>query len=364
MTATPLSPKEDPRLIALNYSSYRLFQNLNIWQKLAAYAAPIEEVHVSHRGHFGITRLAAAEFKLPYLGYVAPAKHINDALYDSLQNVTVIRPATLKNLIQNPDNVTLEIETDQGIKEIIGKIIIGADGTYSTVRDLLKIPTEQVDYQQTAIVTITELQRSHHHIAYERFLNNGAIAMLPLTGNRAATIWTDGNDTISQLMQLNEEDFLTQLQKQFGYRLGRLKNIGKRHIYPLKMIQAKTQIQQRVILMGNAAHTLSPIAAQGLNLALYEVASLVDYFNHHPLDAVSLEGFAINQQKISTRLSHHLMELFSKDFFIINTARQIGMLGLDLCHSLKERFAWQALGQSGQVPPLLREQESYDDIIT
>lgn len=354
--ASPISSAEDHRLIALNYSSVCLLKNLNLWPTLHPQAAAINEVHVSHRGHFGTTRLTAAQTEFSTLGYVIPAKYITTALYENLNHITLIRPATLKNI----HNHSITIETPQGEQSLSAKIIIGADGTHSTVRELLAIPTTKTDYQQSALVTTTELNRSHHHIGYERFQSNGAIAMLPLTGNRAATIWTAPNDVIAQLKQLTDDEFLQQLQKQFGYRLGRLIKTTARYSYPLQHIQATEKVRGQVILIGNAAHTLHPIAAQGLNLALFEIAELADYFATQPLDKIFLTNFAAQQQKISTRLSHYLTSLFSNDLFIMKTARQTGMLSLDLCPALKERFISHAMGRSGKMPSLLRERETHE----
>lgn len=362
--ASPLTMTDDHRLIALNYSSICLLKNLGIWPSLSAQAAPIDKIHVSHRGHFGTTKISAAQSKLPVLGYVVPAQYINAALYENLNHITLIRPANLKQLTQHADGATLVIETPQGEKELTGKIIIGADGTQSTVRELLNIKTDKVDYQQSALVTMTELSRSHGNVAYERFQENGAIAMLPLVDNHVATIWTDVNDNITQLMQLSDAEFLEKLQTHFGYRLGKLKNIRQRFRYPLQMIQAAEKVRQRVILIGNAAHTLHPIAAQGLNLALYEIAELSEFFEKNNLETISLQNFAAQQQKVSTQLSHHLSWLFSQDFFITNIARQIGMVGLDLCQPLKNRFARKAIGQTGKVPLLLKERDTYESNAT
>lgn len=351
---------EDPRLIALNDSSCVLFKNLNIWSQLSTYAAAINEVHVSYRGRFGTTRITAEEMKLATLGHVVPAKHINAALLSisqNLKNVELFRPATLKNLTQHENHVDIEIENKNKIQTLETKILIGADGTHSTVRKLIDIPTETVDYQQSAIVTQTELQRSHHNIAYERFHESGAIAMLPLTETHAATIWSDENENIKQLMQLSDQEFLDTLQKRFGYRLGRLKNISKRFVFPLQMIRAKEFKRKNVILIGNAAHTLHPIASQGLNLALREVATLVEFFKNENFTAPALENLAFEttQLNASVRLSHYLPGIFTSDFFVVGIARQLGLIGLDVCQTVKKRFAKAALGRAGKVPKLILE---------
>jgi 2-octaprenyl-6-methoxyphenol hydroxylase len=345
----------DPRLIALNDSSYRLFKNLKLWETLSQYASAINEVHVSYRGRFGSTQIKASEMKMAALGHVVPAKFINSVLNEKIlaaKNVTIFRPASLNHFYQDENGVTAEITMDSRTQILNAKILVGADGTHSTVRDKLNFSVETYDYQQSALVTTTELHRSHHHIAYERFHQSGAIAMLPLSENKVATIWTDHNDTIQQLLQLSDEDFLQKLQKTFGYRLGRLEKISQRFSYPLKMIKTKKRIENRVILIGNAAHTLHPVAAQGFNLALHEIALLSEELlqNNFSLKEMLDEN---SQHSASVRLSHILPAVFSQDFLMLGTLRQLGMVGLDLIHPLKKRFAMSAMGKAKKIPLLM-----------
>lgn len=350
--------KEDERLIALSDSSICLFENIGIWSELVTQAAPIKQIHVSHRGHFGITRMDAATLGLNALGYVIPAKYINAALnsfIESASNIAFLRPAKLEALSQNAEGVDLTISTESGQKQLNAKLVIGADGSYSTVRQLLEIPTEVIDYQQSALVTMTELQRDHHGIAYERFQKEGAIAMLPLPGKQVATIWTERNPVIAELMNLSDDEFLAKLQIQFGFRLGRLKQIGKRSVYPLKMLQVAQQIKQNVLLIGNAAHTVHPIAAQGLNLALYEVAVIAESILKHGVNHFSKEFQAdlLAPPQFNQKLAHRLNGLFSSDHFFVNFSRQLGMIAFDLLPPLKKFFAKRAIGKVGHVPKLL-----------
>jgi 2-octaprenyl-6-methoxyphenol hydroxylase len=353
--AAPLHTQDDPRLIALNYSSYCLLNNIGIWEALNSHATAIKQVHVSDRGHFGITRINASDVNLSALGYVVPAKYINAAIDNNLEGISLFRPAKLKTLIQSEQGATLRIETENGEIELSTQLVIGADGSYSTVREQLGIPSDTIDYHQSALVTITELKRSHNNIAYERFHAAGAIAMLPLTEQRSATIWTDKTDVIEHLLQLNDADFLAELQKQFGYRAGRLLRIGKRHVFPLKMLSTTQMRQQHVILIGNAAHTLNPIAAQGLNLALAEIAMLAEIIQDNPtnINWQSYIEWQQKQQATSTQLSHQLPLAFSSDFSLLNFVRQIGMIGLDICPPMKRGFTRRALGRTAHTPKLL-----------
>jgi len=341
----------DPRLIALNYGSFSFLRKLGLWPRLEKYSAPIQKVHASYRGRFGATRLGAQDIQLPALGYVVPAHRINQALIeamrDSKQTVTELRPARVKALELHEHTSHLTIEHSQGSSRISGHLILAADGTESTVRQLLNFETQTLDYQQSAIVTTSQLGRSHNQIAYERFLQDGALAMLPLQteqGHACATIWTASNTAITHLQALDDQSFMRELQTQFGYRLGRLLNITQRHTFPLRFIQVKNPLQGNVLLIGNAAHTIHPLAAQGLNLALYEIAhlsqTLLDNLRHNQSLNQGLEQKLITfQPKMNLLFSHYLVELFTSRVFGIDLARQLGMAGLDLCPSVKKHLS-------------------------
>lgn len=343
--AATSSHHDDPRLIALNHHSCQFFESLGLWQQLHAHAAAIETVHVSQRKQFGITRLHARDFGLSALGHVVPAKYINAALYDNLNqdNLTLLKPATLKNISQTDAVIFLDVEMNTEIKKIKTNYLVGADGTHSTVRELMNFATESFDYQQSALVTITELQRSHHHIAYERFHESGAIAMLPLMGNRVATIWTDASEKILMLQKLSGKEFLDTLQQQFGYRLGRLCGIEKRFVFPLQMQRVQQLVKNNIILLGNAAHTLHPIAAQGLNLALYETRILIERFSEPVFDQQKYCDLVMPQINHSMNMTHRLTQIFSTDFFGLNMARSLSMLGMDVCLPVKKYFAKQVI---------------------
>lgn len=331
--------KEDARLIALNYHSISFLKKLNIWPQLADDAAEIQQVHISHKGHFGSAHLVAEKFRLPYLGQVVPAKNINNVLQEKIQHplIEISQPAVVTDLIQDENEAKLTIKNDSNnAKEITAHWVIAADGTQSTIRNLLNIPIETIDYQQSALVTMTQLKRGHKNIAYERFQEQGAIALLPLKNDQAATIWTSHKDKITSLMNLSDNDFLQILQQQFGYRLGRFLGITHRATYPLNYLRAKQQQVKRVLLIGNAAHTMHPIAAQGLNLALHEISEISEQLT----DLNQLINFKFNQEKIkmSTEFSHRLSSLFNLDFFPVNTVRSLSLIGLDLFPSIKRKF--------------------------
>jgi 2-octaprenyl-6-methoxyphenol hydroxylase len=346
-----LPSNDDPRLFALNAGSCQFLENIGIWSTLSQYAAPIHQVHVTHQGHFGSVRLKREEAGLSALGHVIPARYIETALNDaliSLPHCTLYRPATLHSLAQQDNVAQLKIVTETGEKILHASLVIGADGTESTVRKQLNIHTDIFDYDQSAIVTRTHLKRAHQQIAHERFQGDGAIAMLPLVGEECATIWSGSQAKMSSLMALSDEAFLDKLQDEFGYRLGKLQAIQKRHMFPLRRVCAEKAVDQCVFLLGNSAHTLHPIAAQGFNLALYEVAMLVENIvAKRTLKTADLHDISQQIQKhqsASMGVSHRLTQIFSDHSVVSGLATQLGMIGLNAAIPLKKRFMRTMLG--------------------
>lgn len=348
----------DGRSLALTYGTVTTLQKLNVWKNIEAYATAIQTVHISDRGHFGMTRIKASEEKVPALGYVVPAPILGVELnkaFLQLHSVDVFNPAKVQGLAKQSNDTgwTVDLSTAEGEKNITAKLIIAADGTHSTIRQLQNIQTEEKDYQQSALATAITLTRDHKNIAYERFTEQGAIAFLPLPDNRGGLVWTASNETIQQLQALSNTDFLQAAQTQFGYRLGKFLQVGKRHVYPLKMLYAKQQVQNGLVLLGNAAHTLHPIAAQGFNLGMLDVNLLTKIIT----EAVQAEEdfAALNilqtyetrcvraQQKIM-QFTDSLTHLFARNFLPLTLARNASLLTLDIVSPLKHRLAKRLMG--------------------
>ncbi len=351
------SPKQhtDPRLIALNYGSISFLNSLGLFSSLEPFCTPIHEIEISHRGHFGGTRLNGKQSQLPALGYVIRAQQLNETLDQALLHSTSQnhfrewRPARVKALALHKQQATLSIEEQGRESQLTGSLIIGADGSHSTIRKLLNFDTQTIDYHQSALVTTTRLQRSHHNRAYERFLKDGVLAMLPLKNEEnqpvlCASIWTASSARIADLLTLDPAAFLEELQTQFGYRLGRLQAISERHVFPLQFIQVKNPVQENVMLIGNAAHTIHPLAAQSLNSAFYEIAHLNQVLRDNLQNKKALsfglrEKAADFQPKVNLLFSHYLNQIFSSDWWGSHVARQLGMVGLDLCPPIKKQFS-------------------------
>jgi len=240
---------------------------------------------------------------------------------------------------------------------------VAADGARSPVREQLRIPAIIKNYGQTALIANVTPSVPHGNEAFERFTDHGPLAMLPLSSGRCSLVWTLPPDAAQNMREIADSRFLDALQSAFGYRLGRLSRVGQRQIYPLTLTQARQQSRGRVLLIGNASHALHPVAGQGFNLGMRDVASLADVV----CDAVAegddpgavdvLERYQAWREQDHQRvvsLTDSLARLFTNPLAPVKAARGLGLLGLDLLPGAKTRFARQTMGMAGRLPRLAR----------
>ena len=354
--AKPFSQQEpkdlDARSLALAPSTERILKMLDIWPLLEKDAESIEMIHVSERHAFGSARLRH-EKNMP-LGYVIEIQHINRALHQLINPKQMIAPALLTQL--NETEGTATIQTADGELTIQADLIVAADGTQSTVRNLCHLPIKTKDYGQHAIAANIELARDHNHQAYERFTTSGPLALLPMTQRRASLVWALAPSEAERLASVSESVFINDLQTAFGYRLGRFINVGKRAIYPLKQIIMPSQVKDRVVFLGNAAHTLHPVAGQGFNLGLRDVAALAQGIAQQGLGADMLESYLKSRRddhQAITRFTDGLIGLFDSKLPGMGVLRGVGLIGLDNTTFLKNLLARYARGFAGITPDLV-----------
>ena len=346
----------DARSVALAYGSQRILASMNLWASIKNHATAIKKIHISDQGHFGITRLTAKEGKVDALGYVVEIFQLGSVLLENLQsqnNITLLQPATITSLKFIEKKWQIDIVRNGVIEPLNASLVIAADGVNSTVRRLLNIFAENYDYQQSAIVANVTTDLAHQNVAYERFTKNGPLAFLPLSDNRSAIVWTVANEQVAEIMGLSDEKFLERLQRIFGYRLGRLNYVGKRQAFPLRLLYTKEQVKSGLVVLGNAAHNLHPIAGQGFNLCLRDVAVLAKtiftaYTQQENFAALSvLQKYAAvryQDQQQMIKCTDGLVKLFSNDFFPINLARNLGLTAMNFLPPLKQLVARRAMG--------------------
>jgi 2-octaprenyl-6-methoxyphenol hydroxylase len=351
----------DKRFFALHDLSCQFLKDLGLWSDLVAFAAPINEVHVSQQGYFGNVRLKAQDIHLEQLGFCIPAQHIESALLKNLIGIDFFNPATCVAIDHDHESEVVTIaKADGHEQQIKASLVIGADGSFSSLRQQLQIECEEYDYQQAAIVTKSYLKRDHQGIAYQRFGAHGTIAMLPLAEKECATIWTLNHQLAEQLMALSATEFTARLQQEFNYRLGRIHSVAERISYPLRMIKAKTAVANKVIFVGNALHTFTPITAQGFNLALFEVAMLAEKIkeNAHQKGVLtedelkSIAADFFQQQNLTIQVTNTFARFFTSESAIMHNLLQIGMIGLDNIPLVKKSFIHSMMGRMHRTPRL------------
>lgn len=355
--AAPDQPSYDERTTALSWGTRRLFESLGLWTGLAAEAAPIRHLHVSERGRFGMTRVHHDDYGVEALGYVLPNRVLGRTLYrrlEALANVRIISPARFAGLTRDDDGVSVTIvdehETERRLRT---RLLVGADGARSRVREALGIAAETRDYHQKAIVTTVRPQRDPAGTAFERFAPDGPLAILPRSGESCAVVWTLPSGRADALLDADTGTFLAELQAAFGYRLGRLSTPGERFAYPLIRLVAVDPTAARALLVGNAGHNLHPAAAQGFNLAMRDVMVLARLLRTaarrgiDPGDADLLAEWRAARQADQRRVSEftdRIVRIFSNRVPGLGPARSLGLLGLELLPSIKHDMARRSMG--------------------
>ncbi len=362
-------PNYDDRAIALAYGSKCVFEGMDLWSKMQALVTPIKNIHISDQGHFGVTRINHRNENVEALGYVITAREMGNVLLKSLKtkkDVHLFSSATLSELNFSADYATCTLETtNSGKHNLNTRLVIAADGGQSTIRSKLEFTTSYNSYEQTAIIANVSTELGHNNVAYERFTPDGPLALLPMPNERCAIVWTHAKAQAEKIMALNNSDFLTKLQKSFGTRLGNITNVGKRRSYPLSLVRAKQQIQHRLVLIGNAAHTLHPIAGQGFNLGLRDVAALAQLITEAQKTQLDIGHIDVlsryvkwrkRDQDIITGFTHSLVKIFSTTFGPLAFARNMGLVATDIMPPLKHLLAKHTMGMAGKLPKLSMRQ--------
>jgi 2-octaprenyl-6-methoxyphenol hydroxylase len=335
---------------------------MGIWAEMADRVEPIKTIHISDKGHFGATRLHHDEEHVAALGYVAENRVLGEVLYRRLQRDSRLQmhcPAELTAVEQHDDSVCASIRQDGKDLTISARLLVAADGVISQVRDMLHIGSSVQDYGQSAVIANVTPGNKHQNVAYERFTDKGPIAFLPMTHNRCSVVWTVPTTEAAELMQLDDEAFLQLLQQRFGYRLGRLQKVGQRHVYPLRLIETTQVVRNRVVVVGNAAHTIHPVAGQGFNLALRDIAILKDLITSasDPGNSQLLQSYVEQRENDARRVyrfTDSLVKIFSNNNAALGHLRAAGLVAVGLIPPLRHQLARQSMGLKGRSSELGR----------
>ena len=340
----------DSRSIALAAASCQLLAQWQLWQQLKPNACAIEHIQVSDRGHFGKTRISAGEYQLAALGYVIEVEYLGALLAQKLAavpGVSRFAPNVITRLDAQLD--AQHIHLDDGTV-LQAKLLVIAEGGQSASRSLAGFTVSERAYQQQAIIANLALSEPHQQRAFERFTEHGPIALLPLKDKRYSLVYTAAQHNVAALMQLDDAAFLAHVQQAFGYRAGLFTAAGERSCYPLSLRLSPDIVRHRVALLGNSLHNLHPIAGQGFNLALRDIAQLVAQIQQHSAEIGGYAMLRAYQQQRSADIAtvstatDALVRLFSNRSRTVALARNAGLLAMTLFDELKRPLAEQAMG--------------------
>ena len=363
---TDSHPSYDDRTVAISYGSRTIFDSMGLWSSLASHAESIDTIHISDRGHFGVTRLTKEQEDVEALGYVLENRRLGQQLYETINSsscITLFCPAELISLQQDDKQVSVEIMADGKEQRLNGQLLVAADGNNSQVVKLLNIGSSRKSYEQVALITNVTPGKRHNNVAYERFTDTGPLAFLPMQDNRCSVVWTLTPDQAESLHALDEESFLAQLQERFGFRLGQFKKVGSRHIYPLFLQSATQMAQGRIAIIGNAAHSVHPVAGQGFNLALRDISLLSELIADAHRTGADIGQSAMLQRYAQLReddvnrvyrFTDALVKTFSNAIAPLAHFRSLSLLLVDLVPDIKHQLANQSMGLSGRLTRLAR----------
>ena len=361
------TPSYDARSTALSEGSCQILANLGLLDHVKERSAPITDIHVSDQGRFGVTRISCKDEKVDSFGMVVENPWFGRALINAIQEydaITLFSPAKVTGININQQrekevNVLLGNSEEGGSTLTLeASLLVAADGADSSCCKFLRIEREIHDYQQSAIIANLTPVMPHKNIAYERFTPTGPMALLPLVDNRLALVFTVPSEDLDLYLDMSDEDFMEEVNHRFGGRTGGFKKIGERATYPLRLMRAKEQIRPSCVVVGNAAHSLHPVAGQGLNLSLRDVAILTKALSEAEKNNIPPGKMSVLEEYLQAReldqettiqFSDKLMRLFSNNSLLLATGRNLGMVALDLWPGGKKILTRHSMGLAAGV---------------
>ncbi|TKI03777.1 2-octaprenyl-6-methoxyphenyl hydroxylase [Martelella alba] len=346
-------PGYDGRALALADGTCRQLTAIGVWPALRPGASPMARVQVSDRGHFGKVWLDARDYGLDALGYVVELHEAGQRLYELLRRAPGVRlhcPASVASVARRSDAV--DVALDNG-EHLTGRLLVAADGSRSPTAEQCGITWRQSDYRQLAVIANITTARALDKTAYERFTEHGPLALLPLSAGRAAVVWCLPEERRDEVAGWDDAAFRDALQRVFGWSLGRIRKVGRRQIYPLRLLTAAGHIGHRLALVGNAAQTLHPIAGQGFNLGLRDVMTLAETLaeahgrGDDPGDYPTLRQYSRRRgpdQTNAVKMTDGLIHVFANDYPALVLARNWGLQTMARWPLLRNVLARRTLG--------------------
>lgn len=346
-------PGFDARAIALAHGTCQRLSKIGIWEALADCVTPITHVHVSDRGHAGFVNINAQDYHIPELGNVIELHDAGERLFALLRKapgVTLYCPAKVENIQRHSECVSVTLDNGETLS---GSLLVAADGSHSAVGHACHMQWQQDDYGQVAIIANVKTAINPQGQAFERFTEFGPLALLPMSQGRSSLVWCHHQEQAETIKMWDDETFIQQLQQAFGWRLGKITQVGTRFCYPLSLRKALNPISHRTVLVGNAAQTLHPIAGQGFNLGIRDVMQLAElvvaaHQQGQDIGAYALlntyqQARAIDRERTVT-MTDGLVRIFANRCLPLVVGRNLGLMAMEMLPSVRDVLARQTLG--------------------
>ncbi|EKO3628940.1 2-octaprenyl-6-methoxyphenyl hydroxylase [Vibrio metschnikovii] len=344
-------PGFDSRSIALAHGTVELLKSWGVWDSLYPFATPISQIHVSDRSHAGMVNFDSAQLGLDALGYVVELSKVGQQYAEKINacdNITYYCPLSVEHVERTSEQVSVTLSDQQ---TITGKLLVAADGALSTSSSQIGFVRQEHDFEQVALIANVLSDQAHQGRAFERFTSSGPLALLPMSDNRLSLVWCLSAEQAERMLHVSDSEFLTQLQATFGWRLGRFLQVGQRSTYPLLLRYHPQTIAHRFVTIGNAAQTLHPIAGQGFNLGIRDIATLAQVLSEEDTrlmgDYRQLATFRQRREtdrQATIQLTSTLVHLFSNDWLTLRVGRNLGLMAMEMLPLLKTPLLNRTLG--------------------
>ena len=342
----------DGRVLALSKGSQQVLQELGIWSELVQYTTSIEHVHVSQKGYLGITTLHAEDVDVDALGYSVQSSDLGAVLWKIANEsacITLLCPAVLTDFVEKDSSVEISVECHSGTdsqyaQKLVAQVVVGADGTQSKVREILGLAIDEKSYDAFGVLAQIETEQHPQGWAYERFTNDGPVALLPMEGHLHKAVLVCPSEQLEYVKSLSDQEYIKLFADKMGERLGRFTQVSPRVVYPLRETYVPQMTKGRAILMGNASHTQHPVAAQGLNLGIRDI----EVFLQVAIECKDLGDQAWLNEYAQRRTQDHekvmgltdgLIQVFQHSSPLVGHLRGIGLMAMQAMPGLKRRFS-------------------------
>ena len=355
----------DQRTTAVSASGKKVFEALDVWDSLKKGAEPILDIVVSEKGKKGHLSFDHQTVGTEPMGHILNNIELKNSLISSIRsqkNIQLFPFKSLNNFFPETGAVTIDLNDGSSYE---AALLVAADGRNSDGRRIAKIKSTNINYNQSSIVFTVGHEKPHRGTAYEQFTTGGPIASLPMRGNKSSVVWSEDTEVVESLMQLDDKDFAAAASYRLNDCLGKMTIIGQRKVFPLKLNYADTIIANRFAMVGDAAHGLHPIAGQGFNLGLRDIANLTEEISNARRLGLDIGSFeTLRSYQAARRFDNFslvaatdgLNRLFTDNNKIVRFIRSSGLDAINTMNPIKNLFMRLAMGEVGSLPHLLKGQ--------